>query len=413
MLNKAGGKPFKCEQCSYSSNRSFDLRRHKKRHTRIKPLEGTVFKCSECSFLTKWKRNMGRHMEIHNRTPADNHSFDDLVEPVEDSVGDPVDDTEDEETFEELIVELIQDTGSSREIEESSVKRMKVFVCGQCHYTTSRAVDLRRHEQTHSRVKIIDGTAFKCMICPFITKWKRNMVRHTKKHVNLCTEQLDNRSSEELIVELVKSDDLRSDYDTDAVDNSQSSVLNRNSPPPIRNCYSPNDADSENQMPQATSEAQDNKANGEKRFKCTQCHYESKRAFDLRRHEQRHTRVKVVDGTAIKCPECSFVTKWKRNMTRHMRLHKPKDTPAETSILDEQLSELEYDVEFQSHSIEPLDSETIISNFNSETIRINELNMGETKSEVEIEFLLSDEDPDVLPSYWHAIEQDEESVFGS
>ncbi|XP_034477866.1 transcriptional repressor CTCF-like [Drosophila innubila] len=419
MLNEDSGKPFKCEQCDYSSNRSFDLRRHKKRHTKIRPLEGSVFQCSECSFTTKWKRNLRRHMLTHNMVPVK-----DQVDPVEDKVDDPVDEPVNEDTFEEFIVELIEDsnTASNKEpakfkpIEKFGVTQMKFFVCGQCHYTSNRAFDLRRHEQTHSRVKNIDGTAFKCLKCPFITKWKRNMKRHllNKRHINLsnelCTDQLDDQSSDELIVQLINSDDLRSEYDTDTVEYVQSD--NSETPPFLPTCNSPINESEAQIDPQTSTDAKDNESNGNKRFKCAQCHYESKRAFDLRRHEQRHKKVKIVDGIAVKCTECSFVTKWKRNMRRHMKQHNPKDIPAETPILDKQLSKLDEeancDVESQTILIEPLYSE-----FNSEAIQINDLEIYEERSEVETEALESDEDSDVLPSYWQAIEQDTECVFGS
>lgn len=361
---------------------------------------------------------MKRHMRTHNKTPVD--------DPADDQVDDQVD----EETIEEFIVELIEDTESgsneapditaqSSDTEEFGVTRMKLFVCGQCHYTSNRSFDLRRHEQIHSKVKIIDGTAFKCTKCPFITKWKRNMNRHLKKHVDLCNEmyveQLDDKSSEEIIVQLINSDDTRSDYEMDEVDNDYNENSEMPPSPPI--CYSPNSESEIQNNLLDTRETKDNEVNGQKRFKCAQCPYESKRAFDLRRHEQRHKKVKIVEGTAVKCTECSFVTKWKRNMTRHMQKHQPKSPLTEAPIFNEQSCQLaedvNHEVQYETLSIEPLNSTNIISNFDPETMKISYLDLGKTKSKAELEILEFDEDPEVLPSYWHAIEQEEESVLGS
>ncbi|KAH8371989.1 hypothetical protein KR093_009598, partial [Drosophila rubida] len=318
MLSKSGAKPFKCEQCHYSSKRAFDLRRHMQRHTKVKRIEGTEFKCTECSFTTKWKRNMGRHMRTHenNKPQADEETYEEfLVELIDPSEAESIEDEENPTQINET------------ECETTAEITMKLFVCGQCHYTSNRAFDLRRHEQTHTKEKIVEGTAFECLKCQFKTKWKRNIVRHVKKHAELSNESNvktleDEQSSKELIVELMNTDDIISDGNAETADivccDSQSTILKSVSPLPEYEIA---------EYPQPTSpinESQYFESNGEKRFKCTQCHYESKRAFDLRRHERRHTKVKVVDGTAVKCPECSFVTKWKRNMKRHMQQHKTR-----------------------------------------------------------------------------------------
>ncbi|KAH8299361.1 hypothetical protein KR044_000564, partial [Drosophila immigrans] len=345
MLSKSNTKPFKCEQCHYSSKRSFDLRRHMQRHTKVKPIEGTEYKCSECSFTTKWKRNMGRHMHTHNkRSPVDEEEpcEEFLVELVEPSEAEWMEEDED-------------DTEDRSQDATSTEITMKLFVCAQCHYTSNRAFDLRRHEQTHTREKIVEGTAFECLKCQFKTKWKRNIERHVRlRHVevsNECdAEELDEQSSEEFVVELMNTDDV---YDQVCSDNSDSqpTTLKSTSPTPEYEIA---------EYPQPTSPAKSPVSNGEKRFKCAQCHYESKRAFDLRRHERRHAKVKVVDGTAVKCPECSFVTKWKRNMKRHMQQHKPRAVSSEQTIWEEKETlvelveeELDSEVETYSLTIEP------------------------------------------------------------
>ncbi|XP_034102116.1 zinc finger protein ZFAT-like [Drosophila albomicans] len=383
MLNKSGAKPFKCEHCHYSTKRAFDLRRHMQRHTKVKPLEGTEFKCSECAFTTKWKRNMGRHMRTH-----------DIKQPTED---------ETEETYEEILVELIEPSDAQYAIEdaESSTTEvetiatpteitMKLFVCGQCQYTTNRAFDLRRHELTHSRPKIADDTtAYECLKCQFRTKWKRNIVRHVRMHAELSIEnnvqELDDQSTEELMVELMNTED----NNPDTADN-------------VKICLANSDSQLTEyeitEYPQPTSPA-----NREKRFKCTQCHYESKRAFDLRRHERRHTKVRTVDGTAVKCTECSFVTKWKRNMKRHMQQHKTRAVPSDKSTWEEEslvelVNEPDSEVETYSLSIEP--------SIKSEMLDPSEIDRELVSPLYELlESDDDDKDPEVLPSHWLAVQE--------
>lgn len=383
MLDNARGKAFKCEQCNYTTNRSFDLRRHQQRHERVKPVEGTAFKCSECQFVTKWKRNMGRHMEKHKRSVATTMEEEEeeqgkqledqtieeyIVEVIEAEEGEYEDELK--EAVEELNTNVILELPLEKTNEAPQRKSQKRFKCELCRYTSNRAFDLRRHKQTHFRVKVVDGMAYKCSECNFLTKWKRNMRRHMRKHEEpdedvevenaveetceeVCEETLEavydevyesaqvknDPSSEEYIVELINAELLNSDLDMATI-------------------YT---------APSECSETQSQEELPEKRFKCNQCEYESKRAYDLRRHLQVHEKIKPLQGIAYQCNECSFITKWKRNMGRHMEKHKPNPL-VEAGTDDEFIVELKSNAQMDKRKV------------------------------IEME-----DDPEVLPSYWIAL----------
>ncbi|EDW08536.1 zinc finger protein 43 [Drosophila mojavensis] len=390
MLDNARAKGYKCEQCNYTTNRSFDLRRHQQRHERVKPLDGVTFKCTECQLVTKWKRNMGRHMEKHKRNAA--------IQMEEGGEEEQSQQLDEDQAIEEYIVEVIEaeedeyeeelkgaveqlNTNVILELPQEEThqappsKSQKRFKCELCRYTSNRAFDLRRHKQTHFRVKVVDGMAYKCSECNFLTKWKRNMRRHMRKHEDpdedvqikevkeeVCEETheetietfcepvyepqqvKDEPSSEEYIVELINAELLNSDLDMATI-------------------YP---APSECSETQEGSEAQSQEEVPEKRFKCNQCEYESKRAYDLRRHSQVHKKIKPIQGIAYQCNECSFITKWKRNMRRHMEKHKPN--PVVEAAADEQ-----FIMELKSNA-----------------------QMDKRKIKLE-------DDPEVLPSYWIAL----------
>lgn len=251
--------------------------------------------------------------------------------------------------------------------------RMKVFVCGQCHYSCTRAFDLRRHERSHTRAKVIEGVAYQCNKCNYTTKWKRNINRHVANHVQLSHQfevmNEDDFTSEEFIVDLVNSDELR-EVETE--------------PKP----------DPENAVVEIQS-------SGKKLFKCAKCKYVTKRAFDLRRHQRKHTKVRVVDGAVVKCPECPFVTKWKRNIRRHMEQHRRTSREENPNSTKQKFEDMVQNLRWDS------DAETVlIEAVNSDA----DAEEAVSKEEPEEEYLDCDladekeeEEEGVLPSNWVAL----------
>lgn len=390
MHQKPGNKPFKCDKCKYASNRAFDLRRHEQRHTKVKLIKD-AFTCSVCSFTTKYKTNLGRHMRTHVQSAEENE--DDACEEILVELIGPTESRsmEDTETDQDpnINAEVVSSNSSGTEqvYSPSKKNRMKVFVCGQCHYSCTRAFDLRRHEQSHTRAKIIEGIAYQCNKCNYTTKWKRNIKRHVAKHVQLSQQfevaNEDDLTSEEVIVDLINSDDIRTEIE----------IEHQPEPEPEPEQETETEPD-----PGSASPVVEVESSGQRLFKCAKCKYVSKRAFDLRRHERRHTKVRVLDGAVVKCPECPFVTKWKRNIRRHMEQHRRtsrEENPNSTKQIFENLVQnLRWDSDAETMLIEAINSDA---------------EEATPKEEQEEQFLdydaveAEEEEEGVLPSHWVAL----------
>ncbi|EDW01630.1 transcriptional repressor CTCFL [Drosophila grimshawi] len=377
MLEDKSGKPFKCDQCNYTSNRQFDLRRHKLRHARVKPIEGYIFKCSECQFATKWKRNMRRHMQTHEKTVAA-HKVEEEEEETEAEA-----EAEAEQTIEEYFVEVINGSETEPEVDlvveeaqqpavsvvlpTDQFEKNKRFKCDLCRYTSKRLFDIRRHKRTHTRVKVIDGKGFKCDECNFITKWKRNMGRHMKKHEKAPSEAAveeehsAEQSTVEYTLELMKPNtDIYTIYASE-----EQSLEGLISPGvDIKAAYTTETQILDIQVPA------ENHSDPEKRFMCPKCEYTTKRIFDLRRHLQVHAKTKHIEGIAYQCNTCSFISKWKRNMRRHVEKHRRSLVPKEAPPDKQQFNEVVVD---QTSDLDSQVEDTI------------------------------EGDPEVLPSYWIAL----------
>ena len=63
---------YKCRDCTYSTKRSIDLRRHEK--DIHKPSVKNMYKCQDCSYSTHWSSNLRKHERaIHN--PSFKHMY--------------------------------------------------------------------------------------------------------------------------------------------------------------------------------------------------------------------------------------------------------------------------------------------------------------------------------------------------
>ncbi|XP_078678443.1 uncharacterized protein LOC144914460 [Branchiostoma floridae x Branchiostoma belcheri] len=123
---KDADKPYKCEDCSFSSPQRDKLIRHIKTHTqgpRARPnLRPCVHSCAQCGYGTPHKDKLVRHLRTHSGE--------------------------------------------------------KPFKCPQCTYASSRKDKLVRHMATHTGEK-----PHKCPQCTYATARKDKLNRHVLTHI--------------------------------------------------------------------------------------------------------------------------------------------------------------------------------------------------------------------------------------
>ncbi|XP_017836568.1 zinc finger protein 507-like [Drosophila busckii] len=240
-------------------------------------------------------------------------------------------------------------------------KVVTYFLCGKCDYQSTRRYDLRRHQQQHNKVRDFDGIAYNCNQCSFVTKWKRNIKRHYQRHIHK-EETSESETVESIMIEFLQPE-VSSSADEDDAQHNDPSAMNELHLEQYVAAVETTDTEmlaaevSDELVEEVETQEADDEAE-KKRYQCQQCEYESNRMFDLRRHRMRHTRVKQIDGTAFTCSECSFVTKWKRNVVRHMRMHKRPQSSKYSSDFDEDEEE-QYLEKPQAPNILPKEWEAI------------------------------------------------------
>ncbi|XP_066284543.1 zinc finger protein 572-like [Branchiostoma lanceolatum] len=123
---KDADKPYKCDECSFSSPQRDKLIRHMKTHTqgpRARPnLRPCLHSCAQCGYGTPHKDKLARHLRTHSGE--------------------------------------------------------KPFKCPQCTYASSRKDKLMRHMPTHTGEK-----PHKCPQCTYATARKDKLNRHVLTHI--------------------------------------------------------------------------------------------------------------------------------------------------------------------------------------------------------------------------------------
>ena len=121
-----GKKPFNCDQCEYTACSQSHIKRHKKKHNggepkRRKVHKGTPVNCNQCQFKSFHAKNLKAHKKAHNGNLT--------------------------------------------------------FICYQCDYLASCAGNLKRHIMKHSGEK-----PFKCDICDYSASNAHHVRTHKRKH---------------------------------------------------------------------------------------------------------------------------------------------------------------------------------------------------------------------------------------
>ncbi|KAM4610184.1 zinc finger protein 335-like [Polymixia lowei] len=185
MFNHEGTKPFKCEECDYSSVYRKDVIRHsavhnkeKKRKTELVP-KISQFPCPVCHRVYPMQKRLTQHMKTHSAEKP--HMCDKCGKSFKKRY-----------TFKMHLLTHIQSLGDSKfkcEFCDYTCDNKKLllnhqlshtndrpFKCDYCKYSTSKEEFL----VSHLAIKHTGEKPFSCDMCHFMTKHRKNLRLHVQ-----------------------------------------------------------------------------------------------------------------------------------------------------------------------------------------------------------------------------------------
>ncbi|XP_009992332.1 PREDICTED: zinc finger protein 335 [Chaetura pelagica] len=182
MFNHVGSKPYKCEECSYTSVYKKDVIRHSTVHSRDRkkradPPPKLNFPCPVCNRVYPMQKRLTQHMKTHSTEKP--HMCDKCGKSFKKRY-----------TFKMHLMTHIQAIANRRfkcefcdyVCEDKKVlmnhqlshMKDKPYKCSFCKYSTFREDFL----VSHMAVKHTGGKPFACEFCHFTTKHKKNLRLH-------------------------------------------------------------------------------------------------------------------------------------------------------------------------------------------------------------------------------------------
>ncbi|XP_045912253.1 zinc finger protein 335-like isoform X1 [Micropterus dolomieu] len=185
MFNHEGTKPFKCEECDYTSVYRKDVIRHsavhnkdKKRKTELAP-KVSEFLCPVCHRVYPMQKRLTQHMKTHSSEKP--HMCDKCGKSFKKRY-----------TFKMHLLTHIQSLGDSKfkcEFCDYTCDNKKLllnhqlshtndrpFKCDYCKYSTSKEEFL----VSHLAIKHTGEKPFSCEMCHFMTKHRKNLRLHVQ-----------------------------------------------------------------------------------------------------------------------------------------------------------------------------------------------------------------------------------------
>ncbi|NXO96126.1 ZN335 protein, partial [Certhia brachydactyla] len=185
MFNHVGSKPYKCEECSYTSVYKKDVIRHSTVHSRDRkkradpPPKLNSFPCPVCNRVYPMQKRLTQHMKTHSTEKP--HMCDKCGKSFKKRY-----------TFKMHLLTHIQAIANRRfkcefcdyVCEDKKVllnhqlshMNDKPYKCNVCKYSTFREDFL----VSHMAVKHTGGKPFACEFCHFTTKHKKNLRLHVQ-----------------------------------------------------------------------------------------------------------------------------------------------------------------------------------------------------------------------------------------
>ncbi|KAM6163869.1 zinc finger protein 335 [Rhynchocyon petersi] len=151
---------FKCLQCSYRSHRWSSLKEHMFNHVGSKP-----YKCEECSYTSVYRKDVIRHAAVHSRDrkkrPDPNPKLSSFPCPV---------------------------CGRVYPMQKRLTQHMKTHstekphMCDKCGKSFKKRYTFKMHLLTH--IQAVANRRFKCEFCEFICEDKKALLNHQLSHVS-------------------------------------------------------------------------------------------------------------------------------------------------------------------------------------------------------------------------------------
>ncbi|KAM8775942.1 zinc finger protein 335 isoform 2-T2 [Rhynchonycteris naso] len=151
---------FKCLQCSYRSRRWSSLKEHMFNHVGSKP-----YKCDECSYTSVYRKDVTRHSAVHSR---DRKKRPDPT-PKLSSFPCPV-------------------CGRVYPMQKRLTQHMKTHstekphMCDKCGKSFKKRYTFKMHLLTH--IQAVANRRFKCEFCEFVCEDKKALLNHQLSHVS-------------------------------------------------------------------------------------------------------------------------------------------------------------------------------------------------------------------------------------
>ncbi|NXA03590.1 ZN335 protein, partial [Sapayoa aenigma] len=206
MFNHVGSKPYKCEECNYTSVYKKDVIRHSTVHSRdselifmlsIQPPKLNSFPCPVCNRVYPMQKRLTQHMKTHSTEKP--HMCDKCGKSFKKRY-----------TFKMHLLTHIQAIANRRfkcefcdyVCEDKKVllnhqlshMNDKPYKCSICKYSTFREDFL----VSHMAVKHTGGKPFACEFCHFTTKHKKNLRLHVQCRHSDSFDEWAQRHPEEL-----------------------------------------------------------------------------------------------------------------------------------------------------------------------------------------------------------------------